>query len=219
MLLNNIVVFVHSSNKKRIMVRLTSKEEEILGYFWTKGPLFVRELLDLQEEPRPHYNTLSTIVRSLEEKGYIGYKVYGNTHQYYALVSEDDYRRNFLKQVIRAWYMDEEYMLWWFRFLNERRDGFVLLLTGAEGTAYANFQHDWVEKMTEGTWTYYAEARRRGLCTVDMTQEELHVVLSAFWTTIYEPFIHAFAWPEIQRHCTLVCRLFDWYAALGFPKG
>lgn len=51
------------------MVRLTSKEEEILGYFWTKGPLFVRELLDLQEEPRPHYNTLSTIVRSLEEKG------------------------------------------------------------------------------------------------------------------------------------------------------
>ena len=73
--------------------------------------------------------------------------------------------------------------------------------------------------MTEGTWTYYAEARRRGLCMVDMTQEELHVVLSAFWTTIYEPFIHGFAWPEIQRHCTLVCRLFDWYAALGFPKG
>ena len=58
------------------MVRLTSKEEEILGYFWAKGPLFVRELLDLQEESKPHYNTLSTIVRSLEEKGYIGYKVH-----------------------------------------------------------------------------------------------------------------------------------------------
>ena len=70
------------------------------------------------------------------------------------------------EDLIRAWYMDEEYMLWWFRFLNERRDGFVLLLTGAEGTAYANFQHDWVEKMTEGTWTYYAEARRRGNGTV-----------------------------------------------------
>ena len=46
------------------MKRLTSKEEEILGYFWAKGPLFVRELLDLQEEPKPHYNTLSTIVRT-----------------------------------------------------------------------------------------------------------------------------------------------------------
>lgn len=69
------------------MVRLTSKEEEILGYFWAKGPLFVRELLDLQEESKPHYNTLSTIVRSLEEKGYIGYKVYGiirtNTMHWY----------------------------------------------------------------------------------------------------------------------------------------
>ena len=86
------------------MVRLTSKEEEILGYFWAKGPLFVRELLDLQEESKPHYNTLSTIVRSLEEKGYIGYKVYGNTHQYYALVSEDEYRRNSLKQVISKYY-------------------------------------------------------------------------------------------------------------------
>ena len=86
------------------MVRLTSKEEEILGYFWTKGPLFVRELLDLQEEPRPHYNTLSTIVRSLEVNLYFGYKVYGNTHQYYALVSEDDYRRNSLKQVIDKYY-------------------------------------------------------------------------------------------------------------------
>ena len=82
----------------------TSKEEEILGYFWAKGPLFVRELLDLQEESKPHYNTLSTIVRSLEEKGYIGYKVYGNTHQYYALVSEDEYRRNSLKQVISKYY-------------------------------------------------------------------------------------------------------------------
>ena len=97
--------------------------------------------------------------------------------------------------LIRAWYMDEEYMLWWFRFLNERRDGFVLLLTGAEGTAYANFQHDWVEKMTEGTWNYYAEARRRGLCSVDLTRAELHVLLSAFWATIYEPFIHGFTWP------------------------
>jgi BlaI family transcriptional regulator, penicillinase repressor len=87
---------------------LTSKEEEILGYFWAKGPLFVRELLDLQEEPKPHYNTLSTIVRTLEEKGYIGYKVFGNTHQYYALISEDEYRKKTLKQVVDK-YFDNSY--------------------------------------------------------------------------------------------------------------
>ena len=90
------------------MKRLTSKEEEILGYFWAKGPLLVRELLDLQEEPKPHYNTLSTIVRTLEEKGYIGYKVFGNTHQYYALISEDEYRKKTLKQVVDK-YFDNSY--------------------------------------------------------------------------------------------------------------
>ena len=90
------------------MKRLTSKEEEILGYFWAKGPLFVRVLLVLQEEPKPHYNTLSTIVRTLEEKGYIGYKVFGNTHQYYALISEDEYRKKTLKQVVDK-YFDNSY--------------------------------------------------------------------------------------------------------------
>ena len=94
--------------KQQIMKRLTSKEEEILGYFWAKGPLFVRELLDLQEEPKPHYNTLSTIVRTLEEKGYIGYKVFGNTHLYYALISEDEYRKKTLKQVVDK-YFDNSY--------------------------------------------------------------------------------------------------------------
>lgn len=86
------------------MKRLTSKEEEILSYFWANGPLFVKELLELQEEPKPHYNTLSTTVRLLEEKGYIGYKVYGNTHQYYALVSEDEYRTKTLKQVVDKYF-------------------------------------------------------------------------------------------------------------------
>lgn len=62
----------------------------------------------MQEEPKPHYNTLSTIVRTLEEKGYIGYKVFGNTHQYYALISEDEYRKKTLKQVVDK-YFDNSY--------------------------------------------------------------------------------------------------------------
>ena len=70
------------------------------------GPLFIRELLELQEEPKPHYNTLSTIVRVLEEKGYIGYRPYGNTYQYYALVSEDEYRNKTLKNVVSRYFGD-----------------------------------------------------------------------------------------------------------------
>lgn len=50
------------------MKRLTVKEEEIMGWFWQKGPLFVKELLEYYEEPKPHFNTLSTIVRGLRRK-------------------------------------------------------------------------------------------------------------------------------------------------------
>lgn len=83
---------------------LTEKEEEILGYFWKRGAMFIRELLDMQDEPKPHYNTLSTIVRILEEKGYMAYKAYGNTYQYYPTVSEDEYRKFNLNNLIDRYF-------------------------------------------------------------------------------------------------------------------
>ena len=86
------------------MKKLTSKEEEIMELFWEKGPLFVKELLSFYDEPKPHINTLSTIVRGLEEKGYIGHKAYGNTFQYYATVSRDDFSRRTLKGVISKYF-------------------------------------------------------------------------------------------------------------------
>ena len=52
------------------MKTLTAKEEEVMELFWEKGPLFVKQLLEFYEEPRPHFNTLSTVVRGLEEKGF-----------------------------------------------------------------------------------------------------------------------------------------------------
>ena len=58
------------------MKRLTAKEEEIMQMFWEHGPMFVRELLAFYEEPKPHYNTVSTLVRGLEEKGFVKYKAY-----------------------------------------------------------------------------------------------------------------------------------------------
>ena len=86
------------------MKGLTAKEEEIMNYFWLKGPLFVKELLDFYDEPKPHFNTLSTIVRGLEEKGYLSHKAYGKTYQYYAAVSEESFRRGTLRQVVRKYF-------------------------------------------------------------------------------------------------------------------
>ncbi|MDO4174601.1 MAG: TetR/AcrR family transcriptional regulator [Eubacteriales bacterium] len=118
--------------------------------------------------------------------------------------------------LMKAWDMDEAYMLWWFQYLYDRHDGFVLLLKCAEGTCYSNFQHDWVESMTGATYDYYREAYRRGLTRADISMAEMHILLSAFWTTIYEPFIHNFTWEQIETHCKLVCKLFNWYYVFGF---
>lgn len=86
------------------MKTLTAKEEEIMGFFWEKGPMFVKQLVELYEEPRPHFNTLSTIVRGLEEKGYLSHTAFGNTYQYYATVSEEEFRRKTLRGVIRKYF-------------------------------------------------------------------------------------------------------------------
>ncbi|MEG1564936.1 MAG: BlaI/MecI/CopY family transcriptional regulator [Bacteroides sp.] len=86
------------------MKALTAKEEELMDFFWNKGPLFVKEILAFYDEPKPHFNTLSTIVRGLEEKGYLNHQTYGNTYQYFAVVSEDSFRKGTLKNVISKYF-------------------------------------------------------------------------------------------------------------------
>jgi Predicted transcriptional regulator len=86
--------------KRNKMKKLTNKEREVMELFWQHGPMFVRELLEHYDEPRPHFNTLSTIVRRLENEGYIGHKQYGSTYQYHALITEEDYaKRNIFRLV------------------------------------------------------------------------------------------------------------------------
>lgn len=91
------------------MQKLTAKEEELMCFFWEKGALFVKDLLDFYKEPKPHFNTLSTIVRGLEEKGFLSHKVYGNTYQYYPVVNKEEYSRGTLKNVINK-YFDNSYL-------------------------------------------------------------------------------------------------------------
>ena len=86
------------------MKGLTAKEEEIMGFFWEKGPLFVKEMLAFYEEPKPHFNTLSTIVRGLEDKGFLAHHTFGNTYQYYPVVSEEDFRKGTLRNVISKYF-------------------------------------------------------------------------------------------------------------------
>ena len=86
------------------MKTLSAREEEIMGFFWEKGPLFVKEIVEFYDEPRPHFNTLSTFVRGLEEKGYVAHRAFGNSYQYYALVSREDFKKKTLKGVISKYF-------------------------------------------------------------------------------------------------------------------
>lgn len=86
------------------MKTLTKREEELMKLFWEKGPLFVKEIIPMLDEPQPHFNTISTIVRGLETKGYVAHEAFGNTHRYYAVVSESEYGKNSLKSVINRYF-------------------------------------------------------------------------------------------------------------------
>ena len=88
------------------MKKLTNKEKEIMDLYWQHGPMFVRELQEYYDEPRPHFNTLSTIVRILEREGYLDHKQYGNTYQYFPVVSEEEYGRSSIAGVIKNYFND-----------------------------------------------------------------------------------------------------------------
>lgn len=87
-----------------IMKELTKREEEIMQVIWDLEKAFVKEVRERLPEPRPHYNTVSTIVRNLEEKGYLAYEVFGNTHRYYPLVSKKDYLEQFVSPSLKQYF-------------------------------------------------------------------------------------------------------------------
>ncbi len=86
------------------MQKLTNKEEEIMHILWKLEKAFVKELLAEIEDEKPHYNTLSTIVRNLEDKGYVGYTAYGKTHQYFPIITKEDYRKRFMNTAIESYF-------------------------------------------------------------------------------------------------------------------
>ncbi|MBK6284936.1 MAG: BlaI/MecI/CopY family transcriptional regulator [Draconibacterium sp.] len=86
------------------MKELTKAEEQIMQLLWEQEKAFVKDLVEQIPEPKPAYNTVSTIIRILEKKGFVGYKAYGKTHEYFPLVSRKDYTRSFMKNFMRNYF-------------------------------------------------------------------------------------------------------------------
>ena len=83
---------------------ITEKELEIMKLLWNHGPMFVREMLQYYPDPKPHFNTVSTTVRNLEEKGYIGHKAVGGSYRYHPLAEEQQFRDKSLKELIATFF-------------------------------------------------------------------------------------------------------------------
>jgi len=76
------------------MEKLTIKEEEIMQILWNIEKGFVKDVIDKFPSPKPPYTTVSSIIRILEGKGFVSHNTYGNTHEYFPIVSKEEYRKN-----------------------------------------------------------------------------------------------------------------------------
>ena len=83
---------------------LTEKETIIMNMLWDRGALFVREMLELYPEPKPHFNTVATTVRILESKGYVAHEEIGASHRFHAVARREDFRNRSLAEVIRNYF-------------------------------------------------------------------------------------------------------------------
>jgi predicted transcriptional regulator len=86
------------------MENLTPKEEEIMQIIWNLDKCFVKDIIGQMDEPKPAYTTVSSIVRILESKAFVGHNAYGNTYQYYPLVPKEDYRKSTFRSFVQNYF-------------------------------------------------------------------------------------------------------------------
>lgn len=86
------------------MKDLTKAEEQIMQVLWELGKGFVKDVIDALPEPKPAYNTVSTIVRILEDKGVVGHNTYGKSHEYYPLIDKNEYSKFRMKGLLHGYF-------------------------------------------------------------------------------------------------------------------
>ncbi len=84
--------------------RLTVKEEEAMRILWEHGPLLVKEVLEYLPDPKPHINTISTVIRVLEKKGFVGHEKQGGTYRYHAILEKESYKKSSLMNMLRNYF-------------------------------------------------------------------------------------------------------------------
>jgi len=106
--LKTIFIVVTSFNQTAKIVamikELTKAEEQIMLILWEMGEALVKDVIEKMNEPKPAYNTVSTVIRVLETKGFVDHKAIGNTHIYFPIIKETDYKRFALDKVMSNYF-------------------------------------------------------------------------------------------------------------------
>src|SRR6201996_6509141 len=85
---------------------LTKAEEQVMQILWQLKEAIVKDIIEQMPDPKPAYNTVSTVIRVLEGKGFIDHKAYGNSHVYFPLVSEDEYKKFTFDKMMKSYFND-----------------------------------------------------------------------------------------------------------------
>ena len=86
------------------MQKLAKREEQIMQACWHLGKAFIKEIIAELPDPKPHYNSVATMVRILEEKGFLGHEALGNTFQYYPVISKEQYQNHAFDDIVKQYF-------------------------------------------------------------------------------------------------------------------
>src|SRR5580692_5164174 len=86
------------------MQKLAKREEQIMQACWHLGQAFIKDIIAELPDPKPHYNSVATMVRILEEKGFLDHETFGNTFRYYPVVSKEDYQKHAFGDIVKQYF-------------------------------------------------------------------------------------------------------------------
>lgn len=86
------------------MKEITKAEEEVMQVLWDLDEAFVKDIIAQLPEPKPAYNTVSTFIRILQQKGYVGHEPHGRSHKYFPIIAREDYTKTFMKGMVSKYF-------------------------------------------------------------------------------------------------------------------
>ncbi len=98
------IILIAMSNENKPIRELTKAEDQIMQVLWTLKKAFVKDVIEKLPSPKPAYNTVSTIIRILEKKGFVSFKAYGKTHEYFPVIDKDEYSNYYLNSFMSRYF-------------------------------------------------------------------------------------------------------------------